>query len=331
MDRKIILETRVGSFLYGTNRPDSDEDFQGVFIPSRNDLLGVQNCSAEWSLSTKLSTTVQNTKGDVDRKFYNIKRFFHLAAEGQPGQLELFFAPKEMVISFDPIWSQILDNVGLFLARKNVVPFIGFSLSQAHKSTMKGETLNLLQSIIKWYDGEDPKSFTRASSTLIRDVDTIKEENRLLLFGLFDLKKVTNLQGFTTVEIGGRNYDVGLKLKVFINNLKELEARYGSRSRNAAEKGLDYKSLMHAYRLLSEAEELLKYGKITLPRPPKEVEFLLAVRNGTCGDVDHWNELTSKIDNLRQNVEPKSWLPDEPDYAKVNELCVDILSQELRK
>ena len=134
-NRKIIFETRVGSWLYGTNRPDSDEDFQGVFLPSKEDLLGIQNCSAEWKQNTKISNTVQNTKGDIDRKFYSLKRFFHLAAEGQPGQLELFFATPESTISYDPIWSEILDNIGLFLSKKSIVPFIGFALSQAHKAS----------------------------------------------------------------------------------------------------------------------------------------------------------------------------------------------------
>lgn len=326
-ERKIILETYVGSHLYGTNRIDSDEDFQGVFLPSRHDLLSVHNCPTEWSLSTKISTTAQNTKGDVDRKFYGLKRFFHLAAEGQPGQIELFFAPADKVLSYDPIWSEILDNIGLFLSRKSIAPFIGFSLSQAYRSVMKGETLNLLQSLIKWYDSADRTSLVRQSSTLLKDF----MNNGELHLDVHPMKLVTNAHKFIMVEIGGKTYDVGLKLKTFINNLKELESRYGSRTRSAANNTYDYKSLMHAYRLLGEGEELLKYGKITFPRPKEEVEFLKSVRLGTCGDIDHWTELTNKIDRLRQEIEPKSHLPKESDHARINELCIEILSRELRK
>ena len=143
------------------------------------------------------------------------------------------------------------------------------------------------------------------------------------------VKVVTNLQGFTTVEIGGRNYDENLKLKTFINNLKELEARYGKRSRAAADNKYDYKSLMHAYRLLGEAEELLRTGKITLPRPVEQVEFLKTVRDGSCGDIDHWVELANKIDYLRDEVEPDSHLPEEADHKGVNQLCIEILSESL--
>lgn len=328
-DRRILIETRVGSHLYGTSRPESDDDFQGVFLPSREDLLGVQNCPTEWSLNTKVSEGIQNTKGDVDRKFYSIKRFFHLAAEGQPGQLELFFTTPEMTVSYEPVWSEILDNIGLFLSKKSIVPFIGFALSQAHKATMKGETLRLLQDIIRWYDSPERTLVDKIkSTTIIKDFPTYED---YVMLGPFSIKKTTNKEGFTTVEIGGRNYDIGLKLKTFVNNLKELESRYGSRSRAAADNKYDYKSLMHAYRLLGEGEELLKYGKITFPRPPAEVEFLKSVRLGTCGDLDHWAALTNKIDTLRQEVEPKSHLPKEANHAKINELCMDILSRELRK
>ena len=219
-ERKIIFETRVGSHLYGTNRPESDEDFQGVFIPSREDLLGIQNCPAEWSMNTKLSTTVQNQKGDVDRKFCSIKRFLDLAAEGQPGQLELLFATPATTVFFDPIWSKILDNIPLFLCRKSIVPFIGFALSQAHKASIKGETLNLIHEIIANYPEPIQSSWTIAS------VAPMVKENGAEWACIAPnrrLKLVTNSYGFTTVEIGGKNYDYKLKLKTFVANLKELE------------------------------------------------------------------------------------------------------------
>lgn len=334
-DRKIIIETRVGSHLYGTNRPESDDDFQGVFLPSKNDLLGVENCPTEWSLGTKVSTGVQNVKGDVDRKFYGLKRFFHLAAEGQPGQLELFFTTPEMTVSYDPIWSEILDNIGLFLSKKSIVPFIGFALSQAHKATMKGETLNKLRRIIQWFDTEISKAAKQGTILDMAHRYDFKvgseKEGKFKLAHDIELKYVINSDGFVLAEVGGKSYDIKLKLKTFVSNLKELENRYGSRSRAAADGKYDFKSLMHAYRLLGEGEELLKFGKITFPRPPADVEFLKSVRLGTCGDIDHWSGLTNKIDRLRQEVEPKSHLPKEADHARINELCIEILSRELRK
>lgn len=232
-DRKIILETRVGSHLYGTNRPDSDEDFQGIFLPTKEDLLSIQNCSTEWSLNDKKSTTIQNQSGDVDRKFYSLKRFLHLAVEGQPGQLELFFATPQTTVSYDKvIWPLLLDNIGLFLCRKSIVPFIGFALSQAHKATIKGETLNLIRDILATYP-EPIKANLTLQSVMGKEFMQ-SGERRAHITQNNSLKIVTNSYGFTTVEIGGRNYDAKLKLKTFIQNIKELESRYGKRARAAA-------------------------------------------------------------------------------------------------
>lgn len=333
--RQIIFETRVGSHLYGTNRLDSDEDFQGVFIPSREDLLGIQNCPSEWSLNQKLSTTIQNQKGDVDRKFYSLKRFLDLAAEGQPGQLELFFVTPEVTVSYEPVWSKILDNIGLFLCRKSIVPFIGFALSQAHKASIKGENLNLIRRIMQWYDTEvtaKGKSWTirqmvEANNGYNTQLDGTKTIN---LAHDIKLRTVTNNEGFTMVEIAGKNYDIGLRLKVFVANLKELEGKYGKRARAAADNAYDYKSLMHAYRLLGEAEELLTFGKITFPLPANKVQFLKTVRDGTCGDLDHWGILNNKIDELRK-IEKKSFLPEEANHAAINRLCIEILSDSLKE
>jgi RNA repair pathway DNA polymerase beta family len=326
-DRTIIFETRVGSHLYGTSRPDSDEDFQGVFIPSKEDLLGIQNCPTEWSLNEKLSTTIQNQKGDVDRKFYSLKRFLDLAAEGQPGQLELLFATPKTTVSYSPIWSKILDNTQLFLCRKSIVPFVGFALSQAYKASIKGENLNIIRDIIGAYPEPIKSSLT------IQSVSTVEKngnEQWAHVTPNNKLKLVTNSHGFTTVEIGGKNYDYHLKLKTFIANLKEMEAKYGKRARAAADTTYDYKSLMHAYRLLGEAEELLKTGKITFPLPHNVVQFLMTVRNGTCGDLDHWGILNNKIDDLRK-IEKKSFLPEEANRAAINKLCVQILSDSLKE
>lgn len=324
-DRLIISEIRTGSHLYGTSRPDSDEDYMGVFLPSVNELLGLQNCPTEWSMNEKRSAGPRNSKGDVDRKFYSIKRFFQLAAEGQPSHLEMLFAPFEMIMSAHPtLWPYILEHKHLFLSRKGVAPFIGFALAQAHKATIKGEHLNTIQAVVEWGKTLTPQQL----NTPLHGIGAIIHDR--LQIADQQLKMVTNNSGFTTVEIGARNFDLGVKTKLFLKSLATLEARYGTRSRAAAEQGYDYKSLSVAYRLLGQAKEFLAEGKITLPRPVEERELILAVKKGEFGpDHDYFGELTKQIDNLRQVVEPTSPLPAEPDWSRINELCIEILLQRM--
>ena len=68
--RTKICKITIGSNLYGTNRPESDMDISGVFLPSEDDMLGLQNCPAEMSESVKVSDGPRNSIGDVDCKFY---------------------------------------------------------------------------------------------------------------------------------------------------------------------------------------------------------------------------------------------------------------------
>ena len=107
-NRKIIFKARVGSHLYGTNRPESDEDFLGVFLPSTDDLLRLQECPREMTENKKVSEGDRNTKGDIDCKYFSLKQFLKLAGEGQSIALELFFVPKEHTITMEPEWLQIL-------------------------------------------------------------------------------------------------------------------------------------------------------------------------------------------------------------------------------
>ncbi len=43
VEQNKILEIKTGSFLYGTNTENSDEDFCGVFIPPINYYFGLDS------------------------------------------------------------------------------------------------------------------------------------------------------------------------------------------------------------------------------------------------------------------------------------------------
>lgn len=333
-DRKIICKIITGSRLYGTNRPDSDEDYTGVFLPSTKDLLGLQNCPTEWTENVKNSTGDRNEQGDVDCKYFSLQRFISLAASGQPGQLELLFAPESATLISTPEWKAILASRDLFLSRNGIAPFVGFALAQAHKATIKGDNLKAIRALIEWGDKLTPHEGNQPLGSYLYARCTPKEvcfigpsigDCHLPLFDMtFDM--LENDHGYTTFRVAGRQFDPGTKAKTFINALKELEGKYGTRSEAALEKGFDYKSLMHAYRLLSQAREFLADGNITLPRP--DAEFLKTIR-AEAYKADYFAEITAKIDEIRQTVEPASKLAKAPNRGKLEELCQKILYRHL--
>ena len=113
--------------------------------------------------------------------------------------------------------------------------------------------------------------------------------------------------------------------------MKKLESKYGSRSEAAAKLDYDYKSLGHAVRLLGQAEEFLNEGKISLPRP--NAEYLKTILRGEIDDsnIDWFDMLNKQIDNIKQNLEPNSSLPEKANWKKLNKLCVEILKEHLNE
>lgn len=335
-ERKIICKIRIGSHLYGTNRPDSDEDFCGVFLPSENDLHGLQSCPSEMSESVKVSTGPRNEKGDVDCKFYSLQRFINLAGQGQPGVLEMLFAPAQSYIFMTDEWSKILDHLPSFLSRKSVVPFIGFSLAQASKTSLKGDSLNQIRDILAWAEPlTNQELLEPLQSYMVPTFDNgpvrlFCERTKKITDWEFKLKE--NDSHCSCLWVAGRQYDPGAKLKVLLGSLKNLVGKYGTRSEAAATHGLDYKSLMHAYRLMGQAEELIGTGKITLPRPPEEVSRLLAIRNMELPPGFDWlADITARIDRLRTDIETTSLLRKEPDWSKLGVLCRTIVKDHLKR
>jgi len=325
-DRKIIFKCRVGSHLYGTNRETSDEDFYGVFLPSTEDLLSLSACPGELNESIKLSDSPRNQAGDTDCKFFSLQKFLKLAAEGQPGQLEMLFAPTQSVIYSTSEWNEILKCKSFFLSKKGVSAFIGFALAQAHKATIKGENLNIIHSLISWSEKLTAQQMNEKLSEnfVVKNNEEAEFEPTILL------KYYVNDHGYPQVMLAGRSFDVGTKTKYFIESLKTLEGKYGSRSRAAAESNYDYKSLGHAARLLDEAEEFLISGNITLPRP--NAEYLKTILRGTIDDsnIDWFDTLNSRIDNIRQVIEPMSPHPEKPNWKEINKLCIKMLGEHLK-
>jgi hypothetical protein len=230
------------------------------------------------------------------------------------------------------------------LSRKSVWPFIGFALAQAHKTSLKGDNLNQIRDILEWSEGmTNAELLEPLSKWMVPHMDNgpdgtgdeIPGEYRLFCERTkkmteweFNLKE--NDHHYSCLWVAGRQYDPGAKTKVILNSLQNLVEKYGTRSKASAEHGLDYKSLMHAYRLMGQAEELISTGKITLPRSAEEVKFLLGVRNMEIPvDFDWLTDIVLRVERLRENLEPTSPLQKEPDWSKLTVMCRSMLRAHL--
>lgn len=316
-ERKFICKIVTGSQLFGTNHANSDTDYLGVFLPSEEDLLGMKTCPNEINFSTKLVSDQKNTKDDIDCKFFSLRRFLDLAADGQPTQLEMLFAPDNKIIQTSPEWEYIRAQRAQFLSKKAVSPFCGFALAQAHRTVLRGDNLNKLIKLINF----ESQLTTGELHEPIKNFIVTDNTTKISYLAGVEIKWAPNDHGFWLVSIAGSDYDGGLNTKTFIANLKEKVAKYGERTKAAAENGFDWKSLMHAYRMVTEAKEFLMTGQITLPRP--DAEFLKEVRWGKY-EADHFSAIMKAIDDIKNIYLPASTLPEKVDFSKINQICNEM-------
>lgn len=307
VNRKFIFECLHGSKLYGTDRPESDIDYKGVFIPSVQDLLSLQRCPEELKMDQKVSEGVKNDSRDTDRTFFSLQRFFKLALEGQPLAYEMLFAAPTIK---EAEWDLVLNHRQLFLHKGGIKPFIGFAMAQAHKAVIKGENINKISEILDL-------------------CETISDQHSAVRNYQWPyLEAKENEFGYRVFSIAGRSFDIGMSVKDFKSALYILKNKYGSRAKNAAKDGYDYKSLSHAVRLIGQADEIITTGKLTFPR--SDAEYIKAVRRGDV-DRDWFEYLQGECDRLQKLSQETHVLRHEPDYQSVNELCKEMLLESITK
>lgn len=114
-----------GSRAYGLDRPDSDWDYRGFFMPSAEHLLGF--------MAGPEQHQVQVPK-QLDVVAWEIRKFFRLAASANPNVIEVLFTDPSDHIIAGPYAEQVLANKYLFLSKRARDTFGGYAVSQLKKT-----------------------------------------------------------------------------------------------------------------------------------------------------------------------------------------------------
>jgi uncharacterized protein len=106
--------------------------------------------------------------------------------------------------------------------------------------------------------------------------------------------------------------------------------KHGQRPEIIGKFGYDTKAAMHTLRLLYEGIELMRDHWVTLPRPSKERELLLAVRRGEWSEervIEHANRLLRTLEESSE----ASTLPATVDSASISVLVSELYVQNWAK
>lgn len=89
--------------------------------------------------------------------------------------------------------------------------------------------------------------------------------------------------------------------------------------------GYDTKNASHLIRLLKMSIEFLNEGRLYVKRY-KDADMLLSIKRGEWS-LEQVKKEADRLFNLAEAAYLKSKLPEQPNYEKINKLCVDILQQ----
>jgi hypothetical protein len=335
----LLFEAISGSRAYGLSLPSSDTDIKGVFVLPQNSFYG-------------LDYTPQVNDAKNDEVYYELGRFVELLYKNNPNILELLNTPKDCVLYEDPLFKKLRPS--LFLSKLCKETFAGYAMSQIKKARgLNKKIMNPMakkrkgvldfcyvqhaQGSIELTDWLTKHSFVQESCGLV-NIPHMKD-----IYGLYyDSKQAYNFQGITrpkTVDtivlssIPKEAKQVAILYfnkdgyKKYCKDYKQywdwVEKRNDSRYENTIAHGKNYdaKNIMHTFRLLDMAEEILSTGIINVRRPNRTA--LLEIRKGSF----EYNTLMEKAEEKVARIEvlyTSSALPKMPDKIQIEQVLVEI-------
>lgn len=115
----LAIVARVGSHAYGTARPDSDDDYRGVYLAPTVDLF---------RLSRPAETFARE---DPDVALHELSKFARLAAAGNPTVLETLWAEP---LHLSDAGATLREHRRVFLSRRVMKTYGGYATQQIRRA-----------------------------------------------------------------------------------------------------------------------------------------------------------------------------------------------------
>lgn len=307
-----ILWVIVGSNLYGTNTPDSDEDYMGIFMPDEDYVVGLKRIDeSDLSLKSKKKDG-RNDKDAVDDKFYEFRQFVNLALQNNPNVLEVLFVPDQVIKFTNELGLELLSHADLFPHRGAINRFLNYAYSQKHKMIVKTENYFDLKAADQFFS------------------EYVNQETRKkLLVELRDLKLPFLKEKQNHFRIGDLDFDKTRHLAKIQSIVKDRLLKASSRTKLMEKYGHDTRFSSHLVRLMMEGCELLETGRIEFPL--KERELVLDIKQGKYSTKEvltiaeqHEAKIKSMFDNGQGKLRKKVM------YKEVQQLTKNMLKKFLR-
>lgn len=316
---KLIFDCVFGSKLYGTDTPQSDTDYKGVFLPTPHQIIMGTKEVFHKDTGTK---GMANTVDDVDREYFSLKKFIQMASKGETAAIDMLHAPGDKVLTNSEIFRFLRDNRSKFYTTK-MKAYLGYVRKQASKYGVKGTRLQELNSVISFIENRPVSEYGNERLGML--VSGMPQSTNLMVGNFVDPEGAMVYY----YEVLGRKYLFGIRYSEFVEQIMKIKAEYGARAEKASQ-GVDWKAMSHAIR---GAEQLLEiYTTGDLKFPLKNAEY---IRDVKMGKFDFQTEVQPYLENVMDAAEAaaeiasKNGMPDEVDNEYWNNFIYEYYANEV--
>lgn len=261
-----VVNMVFGSHLYGTDTPESDRDYKGIYIPPLNRVL--LSGPVGHSSSSTGDPDGKNGSGDVDMEWFSLVKFVNMAVKGETCCIDMLHAPNSALKTNSFIWQDLKKNRNRFYS-KNMKAFLGYVRRQASKYGQKGGRLDAIAQVRTLLNSKDP-------DTLLVDVSDLLPVNEYASFEESDGPNNTTQMMYV---VGGKKYFLNTKIGLVAESINKMYEGYGHRAELARKnEGIDWKALSHALRACYQLRSIYTDGGFEYPLI--EAPFLLEVKQG---------------------------------------------------
>lgn len=327
-----LFDLEFGSTLYGTRTENSDTDYKSIYLPTpREIVLNTYQKSINPNRSKQVNE--RNTKDDIDVEIFSLDRYTKLLSESQTVAIDMLFAPSEFFKNVDldnfHIFTEIYNNRDKFLS-KEINAFISYAKTQAAKYGLKGfrvaafrDTLDFLSE----FRDHDTLSDELIYPKLCKFVYKRPQQEPEAKTDLITIDSKTSKNGVTEtyLQVCRKYYPLKAPIKLIRTQIQGKFDEYGKRALMAEKnEGIDWKALSHAVRVNSQGIELLNTGRITFPRPDKDL--LLQIKTGKHAYKDVEEVILEGFQKLEEAKE-KSTLRDKPDLEWIDNFVYNTYAE----